>query len=248
MEEGPFIDNSARNCSYYFGRKALQVVLQANKLQAVIRAHEAQLEGFRLHNWTDSSLPPLLTLFSAPNYCDFYENKAAIIYLQVASSNKNGVISVHQYGHSPHPFVLPNFCDVIAWSLPFVSEKVLEVMHSLLSPVDEQEEEPTDEKEDYELDQQIEKILAHIKIDKMSETKVDTNLEYLQSLLNSQSEKRARNEVLINNAKKKPFAASKGSVLDIFASAKENDFENEQMPSEIASHKTTQVGTMGSIK
>lgn len=48
----------------------------------IIRGHEAQLEGFRLDSWEGKEkLPTVITVFSAPNYCDFYNNKAALIQL-----------------------------------------------------------------------------------------------------------------------------------------------------------------------
>jgi serine/threonine-protein phosphatase 2B catalytic subunit len=46
----------------------------------VIRAHEAQLDGYKLHKWNgEAAFPAVITIFSAPNYCDVYGNKGAII-------------------------------------------------------------------------------------------------------------------------------------------------------------------------
>lgn len=109
--------NASRNCSFYFGRKAITKFLKDNDLIAVIRAHEAQAEGFKFHDWIPESPPSVMTIFSAPNYCDMYGNKAAIIILE------QGNMTVQQFFCSPHPFVLPNFMDILEWSLPFVTEK-----------------------------------------------------------------------------------------------------------------------------
>lgn len=57
--------------------------LKNNGLVTVIRAHEAQFEGFKAYLWQSSDFPQVVTLFSAPNYCGCYANKGAIIKLFV---------------------------------------------------------------------------------------------------------------------------------------------------------------------
>jgi serine/threonine-protein phosphatase 2B catalytic subunit len=54
-------------------------VLSRNKLTAIIRAHEVQQEGFKMHHWTGPNFPTIITIFSAPNYCDYYKNKGAVV-------------------------------------------------------------------------------------------------------------------------------------------------------------------------
>lgn len=84
----------------------------------MIRAHEAQAEGFKLYNWSKAvQLPQVMTIFSAPNYCDIYKNKAAIMVLDA------GVMTIQQFSFTEHPYVLPNFMDIFSWSLPIVTEK-----------------------------------------------------------------------------------------------------------------------------
>jgi len=72
--------NETRGCSYIYSKDAVNAFLKRNKLLSVIRAHEAQLEGYKLHKWNGANeFPAVITVFSAPNYCDVYNNKGAVI-------------------------------------------------------------------------------------------------------------------------------------------------------------------------
>ena len=51
---------------------------------SMIRAHEVELDGYKMHYCNGlNEFPIVITLFSAPNYCDVYNNKAAIIKFEV---------------------------------------------------------------------------------------------------------------------------------------------------------------------
>ena len=51
---------------------------------SIIRAHEAQLDGYKMHRWNGGGdFPLVITIFSAPNYCDVYNNKGAVIKFEV---------------------------------------------------------------------------------------------------------------------------------------------------------------------
>ena len=79
-----FKPNSVRGCSFYFGKEAVSTFLKKNSLRYIIRGHEAQAEGFKMHKWDgENEFPNVITIFSAPNYCDAYKNKGAFIKFEV---------------------------------------------------------------------------------------------------------------------------------------------------------------------
>ncbi|XP_078470794.1 protein phosphatase 3 catalytic subunit alpha-like [Lampetra fluviatilis] len=123
-----FTYNSVRGCSYFYSYPAVCEFLQNNGLLCVIRAHEAQDAGYRMYRKSQTTgFPSLITIFSAPNYLDVYNNKAAILKYE------NNVMNIRQFNCSPHPYWLPNFMDVFTWSLPFVGEKVTEMLVNVLN-------------------------------------------------------------------------------------------------------------------
>lgn len=81
------------------------------------------------------NFPTVITIFSAPNYCDFYNNKAAVIKFKVKLILlQNKILDIQQFLESPHPYILPNSMDLFTWSIPFVAEKVSEMFFYLIRP------------------------------------------------------------------------------------------------------------------
>ncbi|XP_063314642.1 protein phosphatase 3 catalytic subunit alpha isoform X3 [Pelobates fuscus] len=123
-----FTHNTVRGCSYFYSYPAVCEFLQHNNLLSILRAHEAQDAGYRMYRKSQTTgFPSLITIFSAPNYLDVYNNKAAVLKYE------NNVMNIRQFNCSPHPYWLPNFMDVFTWSLPFVGEKVTEMLVNVLS-------------------------------------------------------------------------------------------------------------------
>jgi len=129
-----FLHNHVRGCSYFFSYPAACAFLEKNNLLSVIRAHEAQDAGYRMYRKTRTTgFPSVMTIFSAPNYLDVYNNKAAVLKYE------NNVMNIRQFNCTPHPYWLPNFMDVFTWSLPFVGEKITDMLIGILSTCSEEE-------------------------------------------------------------------------------------------------------------
>lgn len=127
-QDADFVPNELRGCSYVFSFQAAFNFLRKNNLLSIIRAHEAQDEGYKLYKKCDTTdFPSVICIFSAPNYCDVYNNKGAIIRFQ------NNLMNIRQFNASPHPYYLPNFMNAFTWSLPFVAEKVMDMMTTILN-------------------------------------------------------------------------------------------------------------------
>lgn len=112
--------------------------LERNNLLGIIRGHEVQQHGYvscllneyhfakktfwntryQMYKKTRSKkFPSVITIFTAPNYCDFYHNRGAV--LKYVDKN----ITIRQFNATTHPYWLPNFMDAFTWSLPFVGDK-----------------------------------------------------------------------------------------------------------------------------
>ncbi|CAF4847932.1 unnamed protein product [Rotaria sp. Silwood1] len=123
-----YLPNAARGCSYFYTYAAINEFLVRNQILSIIRAHESQDIGYRMYKKSpDTDFPSLITIFSAPNYCDVYQNKAAIMKYE-----KN-IVNIHQFNCSPHPYWLPNFMNIFTWSLPCVCAKVNDILLKILN-------------------------------------------------------------------------------------------------------------------
>jgi len=87
---------SKRGVGVAFGSDVTENFLKTNGLKLIIRSHEMKEEGYEIeHNGQ------LITVFSAPNYCDQMGNKGAFIRLD----GKTMTPRFTQFSHVPHPNV-----------------------------------------------------------------------------------------------------------------------------------------------
>jgi serine/threonine-protein phosphatase 5 len=89
---------SKRGVGVAFGKDVTENFLKTNDLKLVIRSHEMKEEGYTVEH--DGKL---ITVFSAPNYCDQMGNKGAFIRLD----GKTLTPKFTSFAAVPHPAVKP---------------------------------------------------------------------------------------------------------------------------------------------
>ncbi|RCH80955.1 3',5'-cyclic-nucleotide phosphodiesterase (PDEase) (3':5'-CNP), partial [Rhizopus stolonifer] len=214
-----FLDNRVRGCSYFF--------TQRNNLLSIIRAHEAQDAG----RSDATSFPAVMTIFSAPNYLDVYNNKAAILKYE------DNVMNIRQFNATPHPFWLPKFMDVVEWSLPFVGEKITNMLLAILN-ICSKEELLADEEEDEKMnksnidaaeDAEQRKMVIRNKILAIGK------ISRVYSVLRENSERITELKSLSPTGRLPLGTLALGaegikSAITSFEDAKKADLENERLP------------------
>jgi len=156
-----FRPNEGRGCvGWLFGHRATNSFLAKNKFITLIRGHEVQQFGIAEHYFGvgNSDFPKCITLFSAPNYCEIYDNKAAYLKLLRDSMDYEVVEAVH------HPYVLPDFMNGLSFSLSFVVEIVaallLRTAHKLF--LDDEDEVELSEDQEAKLDTMFKQAKASV--------------------------------------------------------------------------------------
>ncbi len=123
-----WIFNNTRNCSFFFNYKACEHFLLDNHLLAIIRAHEVVSNGLLFYDQGSiSQFPVLISLFSAPNYCDVYDNTAALIIYD----HQRNFRPIH-FHHRPHPFVLPNHENAFEFGHRLMQTHIQEMILALI--------------------------------------------------------------------------------------------------------------------
>lgn len=137
-----FEPNSMRGCSVHFGLAAVTNFLAGNDLAGIIRGHEMQREGFYEHLFGYELLglktvprlgsrpyPPVLTVFSAPNYCDA-DNKGAAIQM-----NRDSWRAIQIEANTHAPYCLPTLSDAINFSISYLCDCIAKAYTYMLAQV-----------------------------------------------------------------------------------------------------------------
>ncbi|KAG6332340.1 hypothetical protein ID866_6750 [Astraeus odoratus] len=226
-----FVHNHVRGCSYFFTYQAACQFLERNNLLSIIRAHEAQDAGYRMYRKTKTTgFPSVMTIFSAPNYLDVYNNKAAVLKYE------SNVMNIRQFNCTPHPYWLPNFMDVFTWSLPFVGEKITDMLVAVLNTCSKEELEESDE-ESLVSPTQTEETVERRKVIKNKILAVG-RMARVFALLREESEKVSELKS-ISGSGKLPYgtlALGTEGIKDAitgFEDARKSDIENERLPPEL---------------
>lgn len=122
--------NMERGCSILYTKQSILNFLANNNFVCIIRAHEQCDEGFKMKYWLDDYFPAILTIFSAPNYCDRYGNKGAIAVLNDCKLN------IKQFRAVEHPFTIPNHENLFEWTFSFIVSKIKNIFSVILKPDD----------------------------------------------------------------------------------------------------------------
>lgn len=227
-----FLHNHVRGCSYFFTYQAACQFLERNNLLSIIRAHEAQDAGYRMYRKTKATgFPSVITIFSAPNYLDVYNNKAAVLKYE------SNVMNIRQFNCTPHPYWLPNFMDVFTWSLPFVGEKITDMLVAVLNTCSKEELEESDEES---LPSPVAPVDDTVERRKVIKNKILAvgRMARVFALLREESEKVSELKS-ISGSGKLPFGTlalgTEGikEAITGFEDARKSDIENERLPPEL---------------
>ncbi|CCH41597.1 Serine/threonine-protein phosphatase [Wickerhamomyces ciferrii] len=88
---------SKRGIGIQFGPDITKAFLELNNLKGIIRSHEVRMDGYEIEH--DGKL---ITIFSAPNYCDSTGNLGALINV-----DKKGELEFKQFKAVEHPPMKP---------------------------------------------------------------------------------------------------------------------------------------------
>lgn len=175
-----------------------------------------------------------MTIFSAPNYLDVYNNKAAVLKYE------NNVMNIRQFNCTPHPYWLPNFMDVFTWSLPFVGEKITDMLIAILNICSKEELEEEEEEEEWpstptaaQIDEQAEKrVVIKNKILAVG------RMSRVFALLREEAERVSELKSASGSGKLPYGSLASGSegikeAIHNFDEARKVDIENERLPPDL---------------
>lgn len=204
-----FSINMQRNCSWFYTYQATCEFLERNNLQGIVRGHEVQVDGYTLYK-KYKHLPSVVTMFSAPNYCDAYNNDGAFMFFDGEKMH------ITKFKSTTHPFYLPNYLDGINWCFPFICEKVSEFLTDLLKYLAEKGSESSTVPN--KIDEQLEIVEA-----------------FTGSMVIMRNERECASELEDEESSELPCCRLKDSDSDLcYEEAKVQDVDNEKIKRESA--------------
>ncbi|KAJ6532762.1 serine/threonine-protein phosphatase 2B catalytic subunit A1 [Mycena vulgaris] len=218
-----FLHNHVRGCSYFFTYQAACQFLERNNLLSIIRAHEAQDAGF------STGFPSVMTIFSAPNYLDVYNNKAAVLKYE------SNVMNIRQFNCTPHPYWLP-----ISWT--FSHGKITDMLVAVLNTCTKEE---LEDDEDVAMISSPTSPVSPTSEESVERRKVIKNkimavgrMARVFALLREESEKVSELKS-VSGSNKLPYgtlaSGSEGirDAINGFDDARKSDIENERLPPDL---------------
>ncbi|KAE9342042.1 hypothetical protein PF008_g10347 [Phytophthora fragariae] len=112
-QEQEWAPNGMRGCSFTFNEHACREFLKRNNLLAIVRAHELEEDGYKEHFRHEADrteededgelvFPAVVTVFSAPEYCNTNHNVGAT--LKIPWEKQNGrLLQYQQHKRSQYP-------------------------------------------------------------------------------------------------------------------------------------------------
>jgi serine/threonine-protein phosphatase 2B catalytic subunit len=173
-----------------------------------------------------------MTIFSAPNYLDVYNNKAAVLKYE------SNVMNIRQFNCTPHPYWLPNFMDVFTWSLPFVGEKITDMLVAVLNTCTKEELEEVTEDDALTSPTASPEESAERRKAIKSKIMAVGRMARVFALLREDAEKVSELKS-VSGSSKLPYGTLASGAEGIresisgFEDARKSDIENERLPPEL---------------
>ena len=119
--------NDDRQISVFFGRKPTNTLLQKEGLKAIVRAHQVKHTGYKFHAWNGpEDFPPVITVFSAPDYCSG-GNEAAVL---ISEGEK---VDVRTFSvRKDKPYILTDRQDAFSFFQAHLQGHVLDCIYNIL--------------------------------------------------------------------------------------------------------------------
>ena len=111
----------------FFGRRPTNDLLRKEGLKAIVRAHQVKHTGYKFHAWNGpEDFPPVITVFSAPDYCTG-GNEAAVL---ISEGEK---VDVRTFSvRKDKPYILHDRQDAFSFFQGHLQGHVLDCIYNIL--------------------------------------------------------------------------------------------------------------------